>query len=367
MLFCWSKWLMPRLGLTLLVFATSVVFGEQFPSLPAPTGTHSVGKAAFSTDRGELLLLWYPAQSGGRAAPYASKGLLAEIEKAGYYDQTPETIRSWAEVKTHSSEEAKPVTERAALLVFLPGAGVLGFQYSAMAEEFATHGYVVGVLDYFSSQAPKRAYDPNDYAAMEKDMALAAVDALKTLSVRPQWRDRIRLDEVGVLGHSIGGAAAIAAARLDRRFRASADMDGAPFGDSKQGAVDPLLVLRSRPIYSDADLAKRGTTRADWDKKGQEARKAWTELESKSTGISITVLSVQGTGHFSFSDAPFVMPSTINRFGGKIIDPERGHRVITTCLLEFFDGHVRGVKPTKVSQKCSGFEEIVPGIPPALN
>ena len=41
---------------------------------------------------------------------------------------------------------------------------------------------------------------------------------------------------------------------------------------------------------------------------------------------------VAGTGHFGFSDAPFVMPATIPRFGGRIIYPRRGWGVITRTL-----------------------------------
>ena len=44
----------------------------------------------------------------------------------------------------------------------------------------------------------------------------------------------------------------------------------------------------------------------------------------------------------SFSDAPFVMPSTISRFGGKIIDPQRGLLVITSVMRAFFDQELKG-------------------------
>jgi hypothetical protein len=46
---------------------------------------------------------------------------------------------------------------------------------------------------------------------------------------------------------------------------------------------------------------------------------------------------VGGTGHFSFSDAPFVMPSTITRFGGSIIAGPRGLLIITSAIRVFVD------------------------------
>ncbi len=248
------------------------------------------------------------------------------------------------------------------------GAGVYGFQYTALAEEFASHGYVVAVVDYFSLQAPKRSYGDDDFAAMENDMARAAIATLKALSSSAQWSSRIRLDHVGVAGHSIGGAAAIAAARLDRRFVASADLDGAPFGESVRGAASPVLVLRSKPMYSDAELTKRGRSREQWDKMGQEARKVWTDFEAKSGATKVEVWSVQGTGHFSFSDAPFVMPDAITRFGGNTTTAERAQQVIAGCLTEFFDEYVGLTHSAGKSTpgKCSAFPEIVPGIPPEV-
>ena len=51
---------------------------------------------------------------------------------------------------------------------------------------------------------------------------------------------------------------------------------------------------------------------------------------------SFSMASVAGTEHFSFSDAPFVMPATITRFGGRII-PRRGWSVITRTLRAYLD------------------------------
>lgn len=346
----------------LLVILCCESMAQGVGSLPQPTGNFSIGTSTIRVD-GESVSLWYPTQATGPTAPYAPTSLLSRIEKDGYYDQTAQTIRSWSSVRTHSIVGAKPLADRTPLLIFLPGAGVYGFQYTAITEEFASQGYAVAVLDYFSFDAPKRSYREDDFAATENDMARLAVVVLKSLSTNPEWRAHLRFDRVGIAGHSIGGAAAIGAARLDRRFVATSDLDGAPFGDSTQGAVAPVLVLRSKPIYSDTDLAKRGSTREQWDKKGDEARKTWLDFKAKSGDVPIEVLSVKGTGHFSFSDAPFVMPDSITRFGGEIIAPDRGQKVIAACMVEFFD-HQLLTANKKLLQQCQGFPEVVSGIPP---
>jgi hypothetical protein len=108
-----------------------------------------------------------------------------------------------------------------------------------------------------------------------------------------------------------------------------------------KGTTKPTLFLRSQPIYSEADFAKRGLTREQWEKRGEGGRIAFDSLVARSRG-PLWKASVAGTGHMSFSDAPFVMPSTISRFGGKIIDPQRGLVVITSVMRAFFDRELGG-------------------------
>ena len=59
----------------------------------------------------------------------------------------------------------------------------------------------------------------------------------------------------------------------------------------------------------------------------------------------------------SFSDAPFVMPSAISRFGGKIIAPERGLLVITSTMRAFFDQELDG-KPDELGKLSMRYPEV---------
>jgi hypothetical protein len=154
---------------------------------------------------------------------------------------------------------------------------------------------------------------------------------------------------VGAAGHSSGGLVAIAACEADARVRVCVDMDGGLAGPDKEpladfvarGASKPTLVLRSQPLYDDTTFARRGITREQWAKQGEAGRIALEEFVERSRG-PVRVAYVAGTGHFSFTDAPFVMPSAITRFGGRIIQPERGWLVITTVLRTYFDTELAG-------------------------
>jgi len=154
----------------------------------------------------------------------------------------------------------------------------------------------------------------------------------------------IDFSRIGALGHSSGGLVAVATCETDARVRACVNMDGglaapdgAPLADFvPRGIHHPALFLRSQPLYDDTTLARRGLTREQWVKRGEAGKRAFDGLAARSKG-KLWSVQVAGTGHFSFSDAPFVMPSAITRFGGRIIAPERGWQVITAVLRAWFD------------------------------
>ena len=109
----------------------------------------------------------------------------------------------------------------------------------------------------------------------------------------------------------------------------------------RHGVHKPILFLRSQPLYDDTTLARRGMTREQWEKRGEGGRIAFDSLTARSPD-SLTIAFVAGTGHFSFSDAPFVMPTAITRFGGRIIAPRRGWEVITAALRAYFSENLDG-------------------------
>src|SRR5262249_50130031 len=129
--------------------------------------------------------------------------------------------------------------------------------------------------------------------------------------------------KVAVMGHSQGGAAALEAARRDKRIKAVINLDGVPLGYVfDHGISTTALVLRSHVDYSDDDLARLHRTRAQWDERGRAALAEMQRLLSVPGG-NAWVISIKGTNHSSFGDAPFTMPQVISHWGGKIMEPHR--------------------------------------------
>ena len=78
--------------------------------------------------------------------------------------------------------------------------------------------------------------------------------------------------------------------------------------------------------------------------------------------LSLNCAGMTGNNRLLFSDAPFVMPSAITRFGGRIIRAERGFTVITTVLHTYFDNELAG-KGDGLAALAARFPELTVDAP----
>jgi dienelactone hydrolase len=366
----------------LVALLTSVLPAFQVDvALPRPTGPLSVGTRIdylvdgaraderFPGGRPITLQLWYPAAGDGAEprAPYlVEDGLARVLPERGYYEVEAERLAAWTKLLTSSRLEAEPAAGAHPLLVFSVGLGVVRANYTTLAEELASHGHVLALVE--SPLAGLMVLPDGTVVADESD-ALAtagghreAVDAcvrdvgfvLDRMEAQAGTPAVPAIDwaRVGALGHSSGGLVAVQCATSDARVRAAIDLDGglvAPDGAPlarfvSAGPTRPALVLRSHPLYGDEDFRRRGITREQWEARGAAGTAALAELVRRAPA-PLTVARVAGTGHFSFSDAPFVMPETIARFGGDIIEPRRGLQVITRAIRAYFEAAFSGGEP----------------------
>lgn len=381
-----------------LVGLASSVFSQK---LPTPTGPFQVGTTSVSiVDRNSVDLadpkpekfrelniqFWYPSQKKEEKqdfAPYFPNSALAPVLiKDEYNSQPPSVIQTLTELRTSAILDGRVRKGGAKypLLIFSPGFGEPRSNYTALAQQLASIGYVVITVDHpyggftafpdgrvLSTTNDRRNENPDIFEILVEEWARDAsylVNQLKSkesfgISPVKEVVKLINFSKIGMLGHSLGGAAALETCRTDIRFSACADLDGAPFGKVKgTGVRKPTLVFRSRPIYSDQDLAKRGRTRDQWEAMGREVNAAWRSIISKDDKIPIYIIHVAGAGHMSFSDAPFTMPDTISRFGGRIIDAEVCFRITSRYLAAFFGTFLKNKSTSLFSKATSTFTEV---------
>ncbi|MEU8925850.1 hypothetical protein AB0D10_33785 [Kitasatospora sp. NPDC048545] len=354
------------------LIATGPVAAWAFPVpvFPEPSGEFAVGTRVLQwTDPGRpetftadpddrrtvVVQLWYPAQkspAGAQRARYlgrteqeartVSEALARGVGLPGFLvDGVPRArSRSVFDAPVDGGGGRFPV------VLFSPGSGGVRTQNTAWAEELASHGYVVASLDHpYDSAAVVLAdgrtitSETSSSGDADKDEELAAgwtavraadlgfvltrLDGLDRGEAADPLTGRLDTGRVAVAGHSMGGAAALQAARQDRRFDAVIDLDGYPHGPASPALDQPTLAL-TQAITPGTD--PRYLPRL-------------TEALDAGTATSYR-LTVPGAAHLTFMDGPLYLPPVPTIVGslGRTGSP----RVVAAATLAFLDAALRG-------------------------
>ncbi|MEV7929254.1 hypothetical protein [Kitasatospora sp. NPDC088779] len=340
------------------------------PEFPQPSGDFAVGTRVvqwtdphrpetFTADpddrRTVVVQLWYPAQkspAGAQRAQYlgrteheartVSDALARQVGLPGFLvDGVPRA-------HTHAVFDA-PVDGgrgRFPVVLFSPGSGGVRTQNTAWAEELASHGYVVAALDHpYDSAAvvladgrtittetsstgdpdqdEKLAADWTAVRAADLGFVLTQLDGLDRGEAADPLSGHLDTGRAAVAGHSMGGAAALQAARQDRRFHAVIDLDGYPHGPASPSLDQPTLAL----------------TQAVTPATDPRYLPRLTEALKSSTATSYR-LTIPGAAHLTFMDGPLYLPPVPSIVGslGRTESP----RVVAAATLAFLDATLRG-------------------------
>ncbi|WP_343972886.1 hypothetical protein [Kribbella koreensis] len=346
--------------------------------LPALTGSHQVGRTAFEwTDRSRVdplasdggprrlaVWLWYPATGSGEPAEYMP-GLWRKQQfggVVGWFETDFENIR------VHAMADAPVADGRFPVVVLSPGMGFSAPQYTAIAEDLASHGYLVaGVTPTYSANVSvldgklvesTPIGNPQDLggpalAEGNKLVDLWAADARfvagQVANLTGRFAGRVK-PGVAYLGHSFGGAASLEACRLDRSCAGAVDLDGTQFGGVvEQGLRVPYMILSSEDSCVTGTC---GPKAANPD--GEQA--AAVSLVKASSGEAVRYV-VGGARHFDFTDYAvyFLAPPISNLVGMGSIDGRRALAIENHCLAAFLDHAYRG---TPLATLARGYPEL---------
>lgn len=332
-------------------------------TLPAPTGAFAVGRTSFDwtdtarpalfsandrTGRELVVWLWYPAAPapGAPTAPYVppqwAKLRDAEHGAGAILFQASDSVR----VHAIADAPVAPQRPQYPVLVLEPGMGRLPTDYTSLAEELASHGYIVAGITptdsantvvfpdgravrsvrgaQIESSADKDA--GNRLVSVWGDDVTFTLDRLTALGrdATSGFAGKLDLDHVGLLGHSFGGATALDVCQRERRCAAAIDLDGSPFGAVEQtGLGKPMMCILSEPP-TEGDLA------------------LLRHIAAAAPLGSAYLLTIAGTRHFNFADDA-VMMSPLRLFGllGPI-DGARGLQITREYVRAFFDTFLLG-------------------------
>jgi pimeloyl-ACP methyl ester carboxylesterase len=199
--------------------------------------------------------------------------------------------------------------------------------YTTIAEDLASHGFVVAALahpyesplvrlhDGRLAEPVKPRPDENSFEFAKRSVMRRAADLRFVLTYLTDSASRIvpglKIDahRAVVMGHSRGGVAALEACKRDDRFRACVSLDGGvlggPYYDDSTGAGPraPTMWLQSfhRPP-SDSMLATFRMSRAQWDSFDIRANHMLARARGGAWRVTIS-----DTSHMAFSDLDFLL------------------------------------------------------------
>lgn len=382
------------LGLAILLALLSREHGTEI-ALPRPTGHYAVGRATYAwvndaqTDelapspaakREVLVWVWYPSSSSQSTTPadYLPAPWRAAVERHSGVLMSQFLTRDLAMVRSHSVADPGISLEQPSypVVILRAGGGALTTDFTTLAEDLASHGYVVAGFD-----APYRTFtvvfpdgreidrppanNPENLSAADQERLINkllpmwtgdsrfVVDQLERLNAAAppgKFAGRLDMHHLGMFGHSFGGATALQFCHDDPRCKAGIDIDGNPYGSVVQeGLTQPFLFLLSD--HGDASAA--------------EAREVYAKIQSIYSRLpnGRLLLAIHNANHFSFSDQILLksqyLVGLLELFQGGL-DQRRGLAITTAYVHTFFDVHLKGASPKALDALRQSCPEVHP-------
>ena len=147
-------------------------------------------------------------------------------------------------------------------------------------------------------------------------------------------------DRIGVMGHSLGGAAAVTLGRTRTDISAVIDLDGTMKGEVT-GVENDRDIVNSEPYT---------TPLLSFDNEEHH----FAAIEAREAGIPYANniihdnaecgfrTYVAGTGHMNYTDLPMYSPALAGMLGTGTVDPAECMTEVNRIVLEFFDSFLKG-------------------------
>jgi predicted dienelactone hydrolase len=364
-------------------------------TLPAPTGHFAVGRTTYAwvnnaqTDelapssgakREVVVWMWYPSTATKSATPVEylpAPWRLAEAQHSGVL-MSQFLTRDLSLVRAHSTSdpEVSPEQRSYPVVIMRAGAGALTIDFTTLAEDLASHGYVVVGFD-----APYRTFvvvlpdnrvvirpPSNDPEGLPADQANRLINSLLTMWTSDtnfvvsqlqrlnagdrlgKFTGRLDMQRLGMFGHSFGGAQALQFCHDDPRCKAGIDIDGAPYGSVVQeGLKQPFMFILSDHSHDLPDSAS-GQIHANF-------QSIYDRLPNGRLFITI-----RGANHFSFSDQMLLKSHFVIRLlrllGVDRLDGRRGLAITADYVHSFFDVYLKEAPATSLNKPFQHYPEV---------
>ncbi|GIJ49311.1 esterase [Virgisporangium aliadipatigenens] len=333
-------------------------------SLPPPTGPLHTARAVrhlvdesrpdpwVPTERRQLMLsVWYPARhDDGPTAPYLSPAesrlFMSRLTAPGV---PPEILST---VATHSTVDtpAKPRPGGWPVVVLSPGFSFPRATLTGLAEDLASRGYVVVGVDHTYEAFGVTLPDGRVTGCVacevpglsgERVAGGRARDVSFVLDRLPSLGVPVDPHRIAMVGHSMGGAAALATMLADPRVDVGVNLDG-----TFHPALPPSGMPRPFLMMGNEEHGQPGAepTRT-WDT-------TWANLSGWKRWLSVT-----GTTHSSFTDLAVLA----DQLGLPIqeLSGERATEITRTYVAAVLDRHLRRIPQPLLNGGSHRYPEVI--------
>lgn len=407
------------LSFIFLAFTALLVYVLPVFTLPKPTGKYDGGIQYFhlvdekradpfldqSAKKRELMVkVYYPAKKDDSKPflPYFHSSHLIKLF-AAFYGMPDFLFDHLNLVKTNSKKDLQLSDQQASypIILFSHGAGTTMEVQTSQSEDLTSHGYIVVAIDHtyvsaatvFPDRIVSHKEATTDFNTAEPaeiitqimaDDVSFVIDKLSEMNngkIDSIFAGKLNLDQIGAIGHSVGGAVAYNLAINDSRVKAAIDLDGvvyiAPQEDPKD--VAPFLMLASdkyiqaiqsrRPLmekYEDLNDAERKIMSGMYGSQ-QAYAEAYNKAQQDVIGltevlkVSGNLYIIEGSDHMKFTDIGLFIGSRwlreLMNIGGKT-DPARCLEITKTVALAFFDQHLKGETEVSLESLIRKYPEL---------
>ncbi|RCW48020.1 alpha/beta hydrolase family protein [Paenibacillus prosopidis] len=398
--------------LTFLFLIVATLFPHLFPTklFDKPTGPFQIGTTSRylidpnrsetlspdPNDKRELYLqIWYPAGAN-------------ELHKASYGTNMPEIVAAVTRnmelpsfLFSHLTSAATYSVTNAELsaqepqypvILFSHGLGLYGFQNTFQMEELASHGYIVaGIQHPYHSlltvfpggrTIAEQSYDLSrfdQFIEMNKMVtdiwvkdASSALDYLEKINIEDaegMFTNRIDMTRIGMLGHSVGGAAAAQTLLLEPRVKAAVNLDGTLTGTGAipdKGLPGPFMQLSAEKTSMSQIESSDSVGTNYWEEAGiseEEYNKYIGFLDVFENNQRNAFHNggyhvwLKGASHYTFTDIVLYSPLVPYILKDKI-NTKLAHRIINEYTLAFFNKYLRQMDSPLLQPSSSDVVEV---------
>ena len=346
-----------------------------FNDIPKPTGNKNIAtysielidsnRLEWFTDspndlRKIMIQVWYPTNEyEGEKELYIDYGDIRIKALADQFDYNPGLFRKLINIKTNSIKRAVPSNDSSfPLIIFSHGLGGNRTQNTIMVEELASHGYVViaiehpydanisifdngEIADYRSGINYQRRHSqkltPEEFWAIRlpqlktraSDVSFV-INQIEIGEFPSQLLKIIDSDNIGIFGHSFGGATSIYSSYVDDRIDACINLDGW------------MVVVPDDIINNGIGKNFMYIGQEQWDEKLNYQK---LEVFIKSNLKSSKIL-IPGTTHYDFSDTPHMSKAAKLLKKSGQLNSSNLKNILNDLVVSFFNKNLKNKKAT---------------------